>query len=68
MQLFIKIKLMKYNLILIVLTSFFSNAQPNTDVFLFDLAIENGNLTVSNFKNVSNNEGYDNQPSYINNN
>jgi hypothetical protein len=59
---------MKYNLIVLLLfTSFFSKAQPNTDVFLFDLALENGNLVVSNFKNISENEGYDNQPSFIDN-
>ncbi|PHR74054.1 MAG: hypothetical protein COA67_01430 [Lutibacter sp.] len=60
---------MKYNIILIILfTSFFGYSQPNTDVFLFDLAIKNGNLTVSNFKNISDNDGYDNQPSFIDNN
>ena len=59
---------MKYYLIFITLvTSLFSYAQPNTDVFLFDLAIENGNLNISNFKNISDNEGYDNQPSFIDN-
>jgi len=62
-------KLIKYNLILILLfTYFFSNAQPNTDVFLFDLAIADGKLTLSNFKNISDNEGYDNQPSFPDNN
>ena len=42
-------------------------AQPNTDVFLFDLALEDENLKLSNFKNISDNEGYDNQPSFIDN-
>lgn len=59
---------MKYKFVLLfLLTSFFCNAQPNTDVFLFDLAIENGSLNISNFQNISDNEGYDNQPSFIDN-
>ena len=42
-------------------------AQPNTDVFLFDLNT-NTQFKLSNPKNISNNEGYDNQPSFIDNN
>lgn len=42
-------------------------AQPNTEVFLFDLNQENGGFELSNFKNISNNEGYDNQPSFLDN-
>lgn len=47
--------------------TFFANnlqAQPSTEVYLFDLTIENGNAVISNPINVSNNEGYDNQPSF----
>ena len=43
----------------------FVYAQPNTDVFLFDLEAQNGNFKLSNQKNISNNEGYDNQPSFL---
>lgn len=43
-------------------------AQPNTEVFLFDLNQENGGFELSNFRNISNNEGYDNQPSFMDNN
>lgn len=43
-------------------------SQPNTEVFLFDLNQENGTFQLSNFKNISNNEGYDNQPSFLDNN
>ena len=43
-------------------------SQSNTEVFLFDLNTENGNFTLSNFKNISNNKGYDNQPSFVDNN
>ncbi|NND50778.1 MAG: hypothetical protein HKN54_00130 [Flavobacteriaceae bacterium] len=44
------------------------HAQPNTDVFLFDLDREYNNFKLSNFKNISNNEGYDNQPSFLDDN
>ncbi|MEZ4781920.1 MAG: DUF6265 family protein [Flavobacteriaceae bacterium] len=48
----------------------FSNAfaQPNTEVFLFDLNTKNGKFELSNMKNISNSEGYDNQPSFQDNN
>lgn len=44
------------------------NGQVNTDVYLFDLKIVNGDPVLSNPKNISNNEGYDNQPSFLNDN
>ena len=40
----------------------------NTEVHLFDIKITDGELTLVNHKNVSNNEGYDNQPSFYNDN
>ncbi len=43
-------------------------AQPNTDVFLFDLNTSKGVFELSNMRNISNNEGYDNQPSFMDNN
>lgn len=43
-------------------------SQPNTEVFLFDLNQENGTFQFSNIKNISNTEGYDNQPSFSDNN
>ncbi|MBO3116084.1 nuclear transport factor 2 family protein [Winogradskyella sp. DF17] len=39
-------------------------AQPNTEIILFDLETQ-PKLTLSNFQNISNNEGYDNQPSFL---
>ncbi|WP_460219626.1 nuclear transport factor 2 family protein [Psychroserpens sp. MEBiC05023] len=42
------------------------NAQSNTEVFLFDLDTNNSKIELSNSKNLSNNEGYDNQPSFLN--
>ncbi len=60
---------MKISLILsTLLFSLFLYAQPNTEIFLFDLNTENGKFELSNFKNISNNEGYDNQPSFLGDN
>jgi hypothetical protein len=62
-------KLMKkYLATFTFLFSICSFSQPNTEVFLFDLNKENGVFQLSNFKNISNNEGYDNQPSFLDNN
>ncbi len=60
-------QLMKTSLLLAFLCCpllYFS--QPNTEVFLFDLTTENNAFQLSNFKNISNNNGYDNQPSFLN--
>ncbi|QHI34685.1 hypothetical protein IMCC3317_00280 [Kordia antarctica] len=38
--------------------------QPNTEVYLFDLKIDGNQVEITNGKNISNNEGYDNQPSF----
>ena len=60
---------MKWLRILVVLLiPFINHAQPNTEVFLFNLNQKSGGFELSNFKNVSNNEGYDNQPSFLDNN
>ncbi len=58
------------NLILffLICTPLLIFSQPNTDVFLFDLNTENGKFELSNMKNISNNEGYDNQPSFLDDN
>ena len=42
------------------------HAQSNTEVFLFDLETSASKIEVKNGKNISNNEGYDNQPSFLN--
>lgn len=39
-------------------------AQPNTEIFLFDLEKKNDTWKVTNSLNISDNEGYDNQPSF----
>ncbi|MEC8832977.1 MAG: nuclear transport factor 2 family protein, partial [Bacteroidota bacterium] len=38
--------------------------QAETEVYLFDLKVNNGKAILSNPKNISNNPGYDNQPSF----
>lgn len=43
-------------------------SQPNTEVFLFDLNQVNETFQLSNIKNISNTEGYDNQPSFMDDN
>lgn len=59
---------MKSNfLFLFAFSSILSFAQPNTEVFLFDLNTKNGNFQLYNFKNISDNQGYDNQPSFMDN-
>ncbi len=52
--------------VLLLTTGLFG--QANTEVYLFDLDMNNGTPTLSNPKNISNNEGYDNQPSFLDNN
>ena len=39
-------------------------AQIETEVYLFDMELNNGKPVLSNPKNISNNPGYDNQPSF----
>ena len=43
-------------------------AQTNTEVFLIKLSSENGKITLGPALNISNNPGYDNQPSFYNDN
>lgn len=61
---------MMNRLLIICLTLIYTtiNGQVNTDVYLFDLKIANEGPVLSNPKNISNNEGYDNQPSFLNDN
>ncbi|MFD2586957.1 nuclear transport factor 2 family protein [Croceitalea marina] len=58
--------LKKIGLSLVLGFSFLLNAQPSTEVYVFDLSIEGNNVLLSNPKNISNNDGYDNQPSFLN--
>lgn len=47
----------------VLISSLFS--QPNTEIYLLDVEFDDQNkVTLSNPVNISNNEGYDNQPSF----
>lgn len=50
-----------------ILTTIFSFAQENTEVFVFDISPAYEGLQLLNPRNISNNEGYNNQPSFISN-
>ncbi|MCL6265531.1 nuclear transport factor 2 family protein [Flagellimonas myxillae] len=50
--------------LILLLTSLQLLGQANTEVYLFDLDLENGSPVLTNPKNISNNHGYDNQPSF----
>jgi hypothetical protein len=56
---------MKKITLLLTLIPFAIFSQSNTEVFLFDLNQNEDKIELSNFKNISNNEGYDNQPSFL---
>ncbi|WP_026451533.1 TolB family protein [Aequorivita capsosiphonis] len=51
----------------IIFTTTFTFAQENTEVFVFDISPAYGGLELMNARNISNNKGYDNQPSFISN-
>lgn len=50
--------------ILFLISTFISFAQPNTEIYVFDLDGDTANFSISNPVNISNNEGYDNQPTF----
>ena len=52
--------------LLVIVTPLAVLCQPDTEVYLFDLSTENNQIQITNGKNISNNEGYDNQPSFQN--
>ena len=57
---------MKRNLLILTSLLFsFTYAQSNTEIFLFDLESTNSIIEVKNGVNISENEGYDNQPSFL---
>lgn len=47
-----------------MLFAFLIYAQPSTEVYVMDITEVNGKTEVSNLRNISNNDGYDNQPSF----
>ncbi len=54
-----------FQIIALCLFNSFLFSQSNTEVFLFDLETNYSNVEIKNGKNISNNAGYDNQPSFL---
>jgi hypothetical protein len=54
--------------VLLLFSPFFVLAQSNTEVYLFDIVPNKNTLTLTNQRTISNNDGYDNQPSFYNDN
>jgi len=61
---------MRQNFILSALSliSLIAYTQPSTEIYVFDLNLDGNKVVLSNPKNISNNDGYDNQPSFLNDN
>lgn len=57
-------KVLITSLCLLITISLYS--QSNTEIFLYDLEVKASKITIKNAKNISKNEGYDNQPSFLN--
>ena len=58
---------MRYYFVILALLNFYILfAQSNTEVYLFDLSKKGTKIQLSNHRNISNNQGYDNQPSFYN--
>ncbi|MEM1339026.1 MAG: nuclear transport factor 2 family protein [Bacteroidota bacterium] len=55
----------QFLLVVCLLLCGFIYTQPNTEIYLFDLEIAEGEPKLSNKINISNNDGYDNQPSFF---
>jgi WD40 repeat protein len=48
--------------IAIVVTAYDLLAQPASEIYMFDLKMKKGNVSLENGKNITNHKGYDNQP------
>lgn len=57
-----------YFVFICLLPLFNISGQSNTEIYLFDLSKNEEILELSNPRNISNNAGYDNQPSFYNDN
>ncbi len=53
-----------FSSIVLFVAGFLSLAQPNTEIYVFDLEGDTANFSISNPVNISNNDGYDNQPAF----
>jgi hypothetical protein len=59
---------MRYLFLSILVFPIVSFSQSNNEIFLFDIENNNSKIELKNGKNISNNAGYDNQPSFYNDN
>lgn len=59
---------MKSLITLFALVLITTTLAQNTEVYLFDISNSNGEFSLTNQRNISNNNGYDNQPSFYNDN
>ncbi len=67
MNRFKKLPTTQLSKVLFLLVTNFIWSQTNTEVYLFDIRSKNGKLELVNPRNISQNEGYDNQPSFLDN-
>jgi hypothetical protein len=60
---------MKKFILIVLLSNFYTLfAQPNTDVYLFDIVEKNGIISFENMQVIANQSDYENQPSFYDNN
>ncbi len=55
---------MKWLLLILLQFPILAQEAPNTEIFLFDITSAENQFNVSDGENISQNEGYDNQPSF----
>jgi|TARA_R110000851_G_scaffold77514_2_gene170508 hypothetical protein len=55
----------KFLFLSIIFTTYLTFAQTNTEVYVFDIRPAYEGLELLNIQNISNNKGYNNQPSFI---
>ena len=51
-------------LLLLTLATVFAYAQPGTEIWLFDLSVKKNKVRITNGVNITNRNGYDNQPHF----
>ncbi|MDP4265660.1 MAG: hypothetical protein Q8941_24285 [Bacteroidota bacterium] len=54
----------KIFLLLFVFSRFTSSGQAGSEIYLFDMKVSDGQVVLSNGKNITRHKGYDNQPSF----
>ena len=67
----IQTKFFKLALYLVLNTLYFTSfaqGYPETDIYLADISVNKGKYEVKNLENITNRPGYDNQPSFFDNN